>query len=654
LASQAVFERNLAALRRRHPELARSLETASTEGVEEEVGPRGARILKQNGIRLGSAYDPEREGRQIAGEMAAEPADLMIAVGFGLGEQFEPYLAQNPGTLIIYEPCLARLKAALERLPISNLLATNRDLYVCNDLDTFRHVFSARYAPGLRVRVFPHPAMARLDRKSLAEIVELTRFAKEVVDTQRLTAIHMLMPWALLTAQNGQRIAQNPQIGILENAFQDRPAVIVAAGPSLDKQLDLLRTIRDRVLVIAIGQTARALRTAGIEPDIVHLLESQDVSHQLTESGDTSSLVVAATPDAHPAIFDVPARARFTVTTGGGEMGVWIAKATGESRFTMGGGTVAQGAVGIGVLLGCNPIALIGQDLAFSEGRVYASNSAYDFIEVDVSDPENCRFSNMDRKVALVHRDPEAVMSKPRPRRRVVWVDGWNEGEKVPTYRAYASFLDQYREMGIGLRARGWRLINCTEGGARIPELEHRTFRSFAEEFATEAIDARARILEAHDQAPRFTLADYADAIRDAEKALDRLERESRKGLRFLQRGTDRLRTARSEQQRIEILRGVARFEKRIRRQLDQVPWLDALVQPEIYRSMATARQTERLDPTDEQLVEESTFLFEAVKNGTQRGRVWLETFQTSFASADQPSAEPVAPEREHAPVSMR
>ena len=639
MASRPVFERNLAAIRRRHPGLADALAAASTEDVEEEVGPRGATILTQAGVRLGSAYDPVREGRQIAASMAAEPADIMVAVGMGLGEQFAPYLETNPGTLIIYEPSIARLRAALERISIVNLFGAHQDLFLVTDLDAFRHIFGHRYAPGLRVRVFPHPALLRLDRSAVAAVIEATRYTKEVVDTQRLTSIEMLMPWALMTAKNGRRIAERPQIGALADAFAGKPAVVVAAGPSLDKQLPLLREIQDRVVVIAIGQTTRALRQAGIEPHLVHLLESRDVSHQLEEAGDCSDLIVAPAADSHPAVFDVPTRAQFTVTAVGGQMGVWIAEAMGETQFTMGGGTVAQGAVGIGVLMGCNPIALIGQDLAFTDGKVYASNSAYDFVEVDLSNAEDCRFSNMSRKADLLGHEAAKVPEGKSRGRRVVWVDGWNEGEKVPTWRAYASFLDQYREIGIGLRMRGWQLINCTEGGARIPELEHRSFRAFAEEFATAPVAARETLLEAHDTHRARGLEDFREAIASTEKSLDRVEAEAKKGRRFARRTRDRLLQAKSDQQRVEILRGLARYEKRVRRQLERIPWLDALVQPEIYNAIAAVRRTERFDPTDEDLADESGFLFEAAINGTERARVWLEVFAESFAT-DATTAE--------------
>jgi len=631
LESRAVFDRNLAAVRKRSLDLADDLVDASTEGIEEEVGPRGAKILVDRGVRLGSAYDPVREGEQIAERMAQEPADIMIAVGFGLGEQFEPYLSRNPATLIIYEPSLARLKAALERFSVTELLAAHRDVYFASDPVQLTRFLTARYTPGLRMRVFPHPAVLRLDQPAVAAAVKATRDAKDVVDVQRLTSIEMLMPWAWVTARNGQRIARTPQFGRLQDTFQGKPAVVVAAGPSLDKQLPLLREIQDRIVIIGIGQTTRALRQAGIDPHLVHVLESRDVSHQLTDAGDTSELIVAPSADADPAIYDLPSRAKFTVTSSGGALGVWIAEATGEEHFSFGGGTVAQGAVGMAMMLGCNPIALIGQDLAFTDGRAYAKGTAYDFVEVEMKEDGNCRFEGMNQKAEILGDTVPHPENGGLADQRVVWVDAWEEGEQVPTWRAYASFLEQYREIGMAFRARGIALVNCTEGGARIPEVEHRTFRSFADEYATEALDARRTILEIHDAASQHALADYADPLAESRKLLDKLDTEAKKGARFARQSEKRLDKARNDQQRVEVLRRLARHEKRVRTKLERLPWLDQFVQPEIYNAITAVRRTERQDPTDEELVEESVYLFQAARKGIARAREWFETFEASF-----------------------
>ncbi|MEZ4330208.1 MAG: 6-hydroxymethylpterin diphosphokinase MptE-like protein [Myxococcota bacterium] len=629
--SQRVFEQNRAVLRRRNPALVAALDAASDDAVERVTGPRGDVVLRESGVLLGSAYDPRRDGERLAEQMAASPADIVVAVGIGLGEQIEAFCARSRATVVVYEPSLARLRAALSRVSIVNLLNTHRDVHFVADLDQLTAIVNGRYVPGLCLRVFPHPAVMRLDPAAVAEAVERTKRVKDAADTRISTSVGQLVPWAWIVADNGRRIAESADFGRLAGSLRGVPAVIAAAGPSLDKQLPLLKAWRDRVAVIAIGQTLKALRQAGIEPDLVHILESSDVSHQLIDAGDTRDLCVALTPDAHAAIYDVPVRARFTATTGGSPMGGWIAKATGGTQLTMGGGTVAQGAVGLAVLLGCSPILLIGQDLAFTDGRAYAKGSAYDFVQIELAEDGTCSISEMNRKAALLKRGDRAPERDKVDKGRIVWVDGWNPGEKVATWRAYAAFIEQYREIGVGLARRGYRLINCTEGGARIPMVEHQPFDQALEAGSGTPVDVRKILLEAYDDRPERPLGAYRDALRQGRRRLDEIEREVERARTFERDARDRVARVRSDQQRVELLRGIARCEKRIREQLVRAPWLDALVQPEIYAAIATQRRTENRSPSVEALFEEARFLIEAAAHGVERGRAWFDRFEASF-----------------------
>lgn len=632
MESRRVFEENLAALRKRNPILAERLAETTDEGVELVAGPRGDLVVRERGVLLGSAYDPRRDGIRLAEQMAELPGDVLIAVGFGLGEQIAAYCDMRRTTVIVYEPSMARLKAALSRLSFAGTIRAHRHLHWVADLDQLTTLLTAYYVPGLCIRVFPHPAVLRLEPEAVAAAVDRTRRVKDSADTRIGTSVGQLIPWAWITAGNGRRIAESADFGRMSGVFAGRTAVVAAAGPSLDKQLPLLRRYRDRVVVIAIGQTLKALRAAGIEPDLVHVLESKDVSAQLTGAGDTRSLCLALTPDAHPAIYDVPVRALFTATTGASPMGSWIAQATGESRFTMGGGTVAQGAVGLAVLMECNPILLIGQDLAFTEGRIYASDSAYGFMGVELAEDGTCSFTAMDRKAELLKGETRRTSGDKVGKGRVVWVDGWNEGERVPTWRAYASFIEQYREIGIGLAQRGYRLVNCTEGGARIPMVEHRPFAELLERIPDRSLDVRGPLLACFDDRPRRSLEDYRDALRSARKRLDDLESEVEKARELEQRTSERLATVRNDQQRLEILRGIARCEKKIRSRLERTRWLDSLVQPEIFAALANQRRSERHEASLEDLVAEARFLIEAAGNGVVRARAWFDRFEASFA----------------------
>ncbi len=647
LGSEAIFQKNLKALRKRSPQLGVALAAASREDVEEVTGPRGAQVLRQRGVLLGSAYDPVRDAERMAEAMAEQPADIMIAIGFGLGEQFETYCERNPGTVIVFEPSVPRLRAALERISLVNLYARQRDFYITTDLEQFSRLFDARYFPGLRVQVFTHPAVLRLDGVAVSGVVERTRRVKDAADTSTITSIDQMIPWARIVAGNGSRIASRPSFGALEGSFEGKPAVIVAAGPSLDKQLPLLREYQDRVVIISIGQTVKALAAAGIRPHLVHILESRNVAHQLTDAGSAEELNVVLTPDCHSDVFDVPVKSCFVSTTANSPMGCWIESSRSNPRYPLGGGTVAQGAVGLAQMIGADPIILIGQDLAFTDGRAYAKDSCYDFVGIELSDDGSCEFTNGKRKVALLG-DKDLDTVRDRLPADVIWVDGWGEGERVPTWRAYAAFIEQYRDIGSFLHMSGTRLVNCTEGGASIPGLEELCFADLLAECARDSHDALRRIAALYGSAETFAPKDLEEPILRARKALDRIEAETKKALRFADRAESKMAGLQTDQETVDVLRRLARYEKKVRKHLARMGWLDALVQPEIYHAMAATRRTERQDPSVEELLEESRFLLEATGHGVDRARQWFDEFEASFENTAA-----VASRRESSPVRV-
>lgn len=75
--------------------------------------------------------------------------------------------------------------------------------------------------------------------------------------------------------KNIAHIAANPGINGLKNQFQI-PAIIVSAGPSLDKNVHLLNGLKDKALIIACGSTMSALNHHGVVP---HILLATDAAH---------------------------------------------------------------------------------------------------------------------------------------------------------------------------------------------------------------------------------------------------------------------------------------------------------------------------------------------------------------------------------------
>lgn len=313
--------------------------------------------------------------------MASEPADLTVAVGLALGHHIEAYRSLTRCPLIIFEPSLARLKAALSIRPLPFL--GEPDVVLVTDLAKIPGVMASYYRTGLSLRVCLHPSAMRLEPDAVRELLDQIKRSKSSADVGTKTRVAALAAWSWQTVSNARRIADAALFSELDGIARGVPAVVVAAGPSLDKQLPLLREYRDRVIVICIGQALGSLRRAGIEPDLVHVIESKPVLHQLEGAGSTENLNLVLSPDSHPELFEAPVRSLFVATPLLHAVARWVATQLGSRSFVMGGATVAQGSIGLAVALGANPVMLIGQDLAFTDGRAYAKGSAYESVRLD-------------------------------------------------------------------------------------------------------------------------------------------------------------------------------------------------------------------------------------------------------------------------------
>ncbi|RIK90524.1 MAG: hypothetical protein DCC71_25515, partial [Proteobacteria bacterium] len=519
MASPADFEHNLARLRARSPRLAGRVAAADASGVAAERGPGGAVTLAERGLRLGSAYDPVTEARRQAEPHAAAKPDLLVAFGVGLALHLEAFRSVCAAPVLVYEPSPARLRALLGARAELPLLDAP-DVHWAADLDELGGRVQALYRAGMAVRSCVHPIVARLDADAVRDALDRVAGAKRAIDAAAATRVAMMRTWSELAVDNAPHLVATPGLTPIAGAFAGVPAVVVAAGPSLDRQLGQLAQAAPRLLVIAIGQAHRALVRAGIRPDLVHAIESKNVAHQLEGVRD-AALVLA--PSAHPALFELPVRARFVATPEPYRVARWIAARLGETCFVPGGTTVTHSAVHLAVALGARDVALIGQDLAFTGGRVYASGSAYDMVSFEATADGRYAFTNLAEKKKLVGADaPEG-----RRTDELVWVEGWH-GEKVPTSRAYASFLENYRGIGRHLTACGVRLVNCTEGGARIPEVAHERFDAWLARQPDRPAGARARIEAAYDAAPGADADVLCAAIAAARGRLGALEAAAR------------------------------------------------------------------------------------------------------------------------------
>ncbi len=172
--------------------------------------------------------------------------------------------------------------------------------------------------------------------------------------------------WEEHLLRNVKRLLQVPDLTQCEGVLAGLPAVVVGAGPSLDQSLADLAGAGKRSLVLAAASALGPLARAGISAHIALALEAKDESRQLEGIAPGSTLFAAAS-SSHPSHF----------SSWRGAMGLfhlldWLPGLTGSGRHLPNGGHATSAAFSLAVLWGCNPIILVGQDLAYTGGRIHA------------------------------------------------------------------------------------------------------------------------------------------------------------------------------------------------------------------------------------------------------------------------------------------
>lgn len=146
--------------------------------------------------------------------------------------------------------------------------------------------------------------------------------------------------------------------------FRGVPALICGAGPSLEKEIPFLKQWQDRALIFAGGTTLSSLSALGVKPHFAGQIDPHVPSkrHFLF---DTKEIPVFFQNRTHPRLLKES------------EKLLWIPGSENdllEEEAFDGGWNVSTFLTSIAYHLGCNPIILVGVDLAQTKEKTYAGN----------------------------------------------------------------------------------------------------------------------------------------------------------------------------------------------------------------------------------------------------------------------------------------
>lgn len=390
-----------------------------------------------------SSRRPKEESRYLLNKIEFDKDNLLVLFGMANVQLIEDLMndMSPESRLIVFEPNMAVFEYIMRRYDWSVVIASGRAVFLAGNYENVEKYIVPFFekwlnlVQNLQVLSLPNYYLFSEFRlhiiKKISEVfqLKLNNLGNCVEDT--LIGLDNM-------CLNAESCMEANSINEIRDRYKGYPAVIVASGPSLDKNIEYLKQAQGKALIISCDASYRSCLAHGVKPDIIVSIERVFYTYQYyyQEVEFPDDLVLAGPPVLHPDIFKkVPGKKLIMSKSEEGIAGWWGKHFDGMEYLDMGHSCATAG-FRIAECAGCSPIMLMGQDLAYTDDKIHG-NMVHTKYE-----GEN-----------KVYDDPDFVWTKDIFGNPIKTCDAFN------VFRYY--FENRILTLGLDV-------IDATEGGAYI------------------------------------------------------------------------------------------------------------------------------------------------------------------------------------------
>ena len=469
-----LFEKNIQALALKDKELAARLAAHIVTEVPQLVKENGFYNLLYKNICLHNRQNPLQEAAEIFAQAQNEPVAIHLIYGLGLGYLFQIASRKSQGTVILYEPDLNILKIAFTLVDFTSDIAKS-NVYIAATLEKAgEYIYQKSNTKNIPL-MLSTISYRKLNENNFNELVtELQRMVGSYGMDLRYTTQKMYYVLVRLAANIPSLVHEIP-LAEYKDFYKGKTAVIVSAGPTLDRNIETIKKYRDNIVLFVVGTAMKTIAKHDITPDFLCIIETIDCSKQI-EGLDLSNVNFITEPFSHPNLRKFKFKNTYShISANQPVNSFWRGVAELDTSEYWSKGTVSYAALNCARILGCSKLVLVGQDLAYVEGQCYSKDSAYKDLE--------CRFNKETKKWEITAKDfdnfcaslsntENKEMQIQAAKRRLsnlnsalYYVRGIR-GDMIPTESVYAAFIKPLKEFTENFPDREY--INTSLVGAQI------------------------------------------------------------------------------------------------------------------------------------------------------------------------------------------
>ncbi len=469
-----IFQKNIAALSQKNKLLSEKLAGYIPSDLPELIQEKSGYNLKYMGKFIHNPLNPLGEAQEIFGMATNEPVAIHVIYGIGLGYLFQVASANSKGTVILYEPDLNILWTAFTLVDFSSDILKN-NVFITNTLeDTYDEIYKKSGVQNTP-QLLSLTSAREYDKKAFDEIVRKLQEIVGIYSMDLKYTREKFYPSIQMLIQNLPNLLKEKPLARFKDSLKGKTAVVVSAGPTLDKNIAVLKKYREKYVLFTVGTAVKTLYKNGIKPDFLCIIETYNSSKQV-EGLDLSEVYFITEPYANPELRNFKYREIFSHISANSPINQLWSEICGENiEEYWSKGTVSYTALNSARILGCSKIILTGQDLAYLDGQCYSKDSAYKDLV--------CQFNSEKDNWEIVAKDFEAfasaISASPNIEERhdtanrrlerlnnsLYKVKGIS-GQMIPTESVYAAFVKPLSEFTEHFNDREY--INTSLEGAQI------------------------------------------------------------------------------------------------------------------------------------------------------------------------------------------
>lgn len=372
------FEANLAVLKQRFPRVYKMVEhyepVLSGEITMNADGHVNLRYLLENGANF-LAYNEENPWLSAAVHLNSVPqhaSSVVVFIGMGLGYGPLLLMKERPHLvkLAIVEPSLDMFSLAIRCLDLTELFQhPYLHLYV-KDIDTnLMELELSRDVSISDTHILKHSPSFTWNSKLYETTTQQVYLLLNKINAMGGTTKAYGKVFIKNRLQNLTTIRFATNSDVLKGLFKDIPALLVAAGPSLDMSIPDIQKAVGRCVIFAVDSALPTLLKNGIMPDFISALDMEAANFEkfapfLTEDLNANLAVTIKVSPLIPKRF--PAK-RIFYAFNPDIPHMWMIKELGIRNLLPPLLSVAHLSVALARLMEASPIVLVGQDLAYTK-----------------------------------------------------------------------------------------------------------------------------------------------------------------------------------------------------------------------------------------------------------------------------------------------